>query len=124
MTARFPILYIAEADPEAAVLSSGVLAYLVEAMPRADFTVVGSPASAPLFADTARLDRLRLRTSNRAVGIVFTLSSSRLPARDSGASRTPTRRSTSARARDGSQAQRVHSGASERPRCASSDAPR
>ncbi|MBA4803905.1 MAG: glycosyltransferase family 9 protein [Brevundimonas sp.] len=58
MAARFPILYLAEADPEDAVLSSGPLAYLVEAMPQASFTVVGSPASAPLFADTPRLDRL------------------------------------------------------------------
>ena len=58
MTARFPILYIAEADPEAAVLSSGVLAHLVEAVPGADFTLVGSAASAPLFADTPRLRRL------------------------------------------------------------------
>ena len=58
MAGRFPILYVAEADPEDAVLSSGVLAYLVEAMPQARFTVVGSPTSAPLFADTPRLDRL------------------------------------------------------------------
>lgn len=57
MASRFPILYIAEADPEDAVLSSGVLAYLVEAMPTASFTVVGSPVSAALFADTPRLDR-------------------------------------------------------------------
>lgn len=58
MRSRFPILYIAEAEPEDAVMSSGVLAYLVEAMPAATFCVVGSPASAPLFADTPRLDRL------------------------------------------------------------------
>lgn len=58
MAGPFPILYLAEADPEDAVLSSGVLAYLVEAMPQATFTVVGSPASAPLFADTPRLERL------------------------------------------------------------------
>ncbi|MBX9615597.1 MAG: glycosyltransferase family 9 protein [Caulobacteraceae bacterium] len=58
MSARFPILYIAEADAEAAVLSSGVLAHLVDAVPHADFTVVGSAASAPLFADTPRLHRL------------------------------------------------------------------
>ncbi|KQW80880.1 glycosyltransferase family 9 protein [Brevundimonas sp. Root1279] len=58
MAGRFPILYLAEADAEDAVLSSGVLAYLVEAMPQARFTVVGSPTSAPLFADTPRLDRL------------------------------------------------------------------
>ena len=58
MTARFPILYIAEADAEAAVLSSGALAHLVEAIPGAEFTIVGSAASAPLFADTPRLRRL------------------------------------------------------------------
>ncbi|HWW12713.1 MAG TPA: glycosyltransferase family 9 protein, partial [Brevundimonas sp.] len=39
-------------------MSSGVLAYLVDAMPQASFTIVGSPHSAPLFADTPRLDKL------------------------------------------------------------------
>jgi heptosyltransferase-3 len=58
MHGRFPILYIAEADAEDAVLSSGALAHLVDAIPHATFTVVGSPASAPLFADTPRLERL------------------------------------------------------------------
>ena len=58
MSARFPLLYIAEAEPEAAVLSSGVLAYLVDSLPDADFTIVGSAASAPLFADTPRLKQL------------------------------------------------------------------
>lgn len=58
MSSRFPILYIAEADAEAAVLSSGALATLVETIPAADFTIVGSAASAPLFADTPRLSRL------------------------------------------------------------------
>ena len=58
MHGRFPILDIAEADAEDAVLSSGALAHLVEAIPHATFTVVGSPASAPLFADTPRLERL------------------------------------------------------------------
>lgn len=58
MHGRFPILYIAEADAEEAVLSSGTLAHLVEAIPHATFTVVGSPASTPLFADTPRLERL------------------------------------------------------------------
>lgn len=58
MHGRFPILYIAEADAEEAVLSSGALAHLVEAVPQATFTVVGSPASAPLFADLPRLQRL------------------------------------------------------------------
>lgn len=58
MAGRFPILYLAEAGAEDAVMSSGVLAYLVDAMPQATFTIVGSPQSAPLFADTPRLDRL------------------------------------------------------------------
>lgn len=58
MIGRFSILYIAEAEAEAAALSSGVLAYLVEQMPQARITVVGSPASAPLFADTPNLSRL------------------------------------------------------------------
>lgn len=58
MTGRFPILYLAEAEADAAVMSSGVLAYLVESLPNATFTVVGSPDSAPLFADTPRLRKL------------------------------------------------------------------
>lgn len=58
MIGRFPILYIAEADAEQAVLSSGVLSHLVDSLPQARFTVVGSAASAPLFADTPRLDEL------------------------------------------------------------------
>lgn len=58
MQGRFPILYLAEADPELAVMSSGVLAYLAEVMPQANFVVVGSPASAPMFADLPRLTKL------------------------------------------------------------------
>jgi heptosyltransferase III len=58
MIGRFPILYIAEADAEDAVLSSGVLAHLVDSLPNASFTIVGSAASAPLFADTPRLAKL------------------------------------------------------------------
>lgn len=58
MIGRFPILYIAEADAEQAVLSSGVLRHLVDGLPQGRFTVVGSAASAPLFADTPRLDEL------------------------------------------------------------------
>jgi ADP-heptose:LPS heptosyltransferase len=58
MAGRFPILYIAEADARDAILSSGLLAWLVEAMPAATFTIVGSPKSAPLFADTPRLGQL------------------------------------------------------------------
>ncbi len=58
MRGRFTILYIAEADPEAAVLSSGALAHLVEALPNAEVTVVGSPNSAPLFAHVPGLRKL------------------------------------------------------------------
>ncbi|KAK0331845.1 hypothetical protein LTR94_027291, partial [Friedmanniomyces endolithicus] len=58
MIGRFPILYIAEADAEDAVMSSGVLAHLVDSLPNATFTIVGSAASAPLLADTPRLHKL------------------------------------------------------------------
>ncbi len=58
MIGRFPILYIAESDAEDAILSSGVLNRLVETLPTASFTIVGSAASAPLFADTPRLAQL------------------------------------------------------------------
>lgn len=58
MRGTFPILYIAEADAEEAVLSSGLLAHLVEEVPNARFTIVGSAASAPLFAETPGLDQL------------------------------------------------------------------
>lgn len=56
--AGFPILYLAEADPEAAVLSSGVIARLLAEAPNAAFTIVGSPESAPLFRDVPGLERL------------------------------------------------------------------
>lgn len=58
MPAPLSILYIAEADPTAAVLSSGVLAHMVAEAPGARWTVVGSPESAPLFRDTPGLERL------------------------------------------------------------------
>lgn len=67
MNGRFPILYLAEADPEEAVLSSGVLAHLADTVPQADFTVVGSPQSAPLFADTPRLKRLMVLENEGAL---------------------------------------------------------
>lgn len=67
MAGPFPILYLAETDPLKAAMSSGVLAYLVEAMPQARFTVVGSPESAPLFADTPGLDRLIVLERERRV---------------------------------------------------------
>ncbi|MDO1559870.1 glycosyltransferase family 9 protein [Brevundimonas sp. 2R-24] len=58
MAAAYPILYIAEADPAEAILSSGLLKRLHDEMPKASFTVVGSPESAPLFRDVPRLERL------------------------------------------------------------------
>lgn len=64
MPGLLTILYIAEADPMAAVLSSGVLAQMVEEAPRARITVVGSPESAPLFRDTPGLDRLLVLPSD------------------------------------------------------------
>lgn len=57
MRTAFPVLYIAEADPAMAVMSSGVLDHLVEALPQARFTIVGSPDSVSLFAGVPRLDR-------------------------------------------------------------------
>lgn len=58
MPGPLTILYIAEADPMTAVMSSGVLAQMIEEAPGARITVVGSPESAPLFRDTPGLDRL------------------------------------------------------------------
>ena len=58
MPGPLTILYIAEADPMAAVMSSGVLAQMVDEAPLARITVVGSPESAPLFRDMPGLDRL------------------------------------------------------------------
>lgn len=58
MQGPFPILWIAEPAPEEAIMSSGALAYLAETMRGSSFTVVGSPESAPLFADLPRLKQL------------------------------------------------------------------
>jgi heptosyltransferase III len=41
-----------------AVLSTGLLSHLIEQYPEARFTVAAGPASAPLFADMPRLDRI------------------------------------------------------------------
>lgn len=60
MLGRFPILWIAEAAADEAMMSSGALAYLVDTMKTSDFTVVGSPESAPLFADLPRLKKLHV----------------------------------------------------------------
>jgi ADP-heptose:LPS heptosyltransferase len=56
----FPILFIAESRLGAAVLSSGLLKKLHDEVPASQFTVVGSPVTAQLFADVPRLQRLEV----------------------------------------------------------------
>ena len=60
----FPILFITASAFEDAVLSSGLLAKLREEIPHARFTLVASPAAAPLFADTPGLDEVILLPEN------------------------------------------------------------
>lgn len=52
------ILFITSNRIGDAILSSGLLAWLVETHRTAQFTVVAGPAAAPLFADMPRLERL------------------------------------------------------------------
>ena len=58
MPAGFPILFITSSRIGDAVLSSGLLAKLVEETPNARVTVAAGPTSAPLFRDTPGLERL------------------------------------------------------------------
>jgi len=59
---RRRVLFIANGSIGDAVLSSGLVRRLVESEPEASFTIVASPLSAPLFAETPRLEQLiRLR---------------------------------------------------------------
>ncbi len=51
-------LFIANNSIGDAVLASGLVRNLVETQPEAFFTIVAGPASAPLFAETPRLERL------------------------------------------------------------------
>lgn len=61
------ILYITSTRIGDAVLSSGVLAHLVESYPQARFTLACGPDVAPLFAAVPRLDRvIELRKSRAA----------------------------------------------------------
>ena len=48
-----------------AVLSTGLLSYLIEQYPTARFTVAAGPESAPLFADMPRLDRIIIMHKRR-----------------------------------------------------------
>ncbi|MFI4973814.1 MAG: glycosyltransferase family 9 protein [Caulobacterales bacterium] len=56
----FPILFITESRLGAAVLSSGLLKKLHDEVPQAEFTVVGGPVTAELFADVPRLQKLEV----------------------------------------------------------------
>jgi ADP-heptose:LPS heptosyltransferase len=53
---RFPILFIAPSRIGDAVLASGLVKSLVDQVPGARFTIVASPLTAPLFAQTPGLD--------------------------------------------------------------------
>jgi ADP-heptose:LPS heptosyltransferase len=56
--ASFPILFIAPSRIGDAVLASGLVKALVDKVPGARFTIVGSEVTAPLFAQTPGLERL------------------------------------------------------------------
>lgn len=63
----FPILFITATRIGDAVLSSGLIARLLDEIPHARFTIVAGPASAPLFAEVPNLDRVIVleKTKNR-----------------------------------------------------------
>jgi len=54
----FPILFITATRIGDAVLSSGLIAKLLEEVPTARLTIVAGPAAAPLFAETPNLDQI------------------------------------------------------------------
>ena len=54
----FPVLFVNSTRIGDAVLSSGLLARLVEEIPQARFTIAAGPLALPLFRDTPRLERL------------------------------------------------------------------
>ncbi|HEY2179514.1 MAG TPA: glycosyltransferase family 9 protein [Caulobacteraceae bacterium] len=58
MAATFPILFIAPSRIGDAVLASGLVKELVDKVPNARFTFVGSALTAPLFSQTPGLERL------------------------------------------------------------------
>ena len=57
-SAAMKILFITATRIGDAVLSTGVLGYLVECFPEARFTIAAGPVAAPLFEAVPRLDRL------------------------------------------------------------------
>ncbi len=60
------ILFVTSTRIGDAVLSSGVLAHLVETRPDASFTVAAGPLAAPLFRATPRLEELIVMTKRRS----------------------------------------------------------
>ena len=64
---RFPILFITASRIGDAVLSSGLIKALADEIPHARFTIVAGPLTAPLFAQTPRLDRV-IVMEKRALG--------------------------------------------------------
>lgn len=65
MSSAFPILFIAEARPEDAVMSSGLIRFLREEAPGAAFTIAAGPESAPLLRDTPGLEALHVLKGDR-----------------------------------------------------------
>ncbi|CAN5379977.1 glycosyltransferase family 9 protein [soil metagenome] len=55
---RFPVLFITSTRIGDAVLSSGLIARLVEEAPHASFTIACGPLAAPLFRDLPGLERI------------------------------------------------------------------
>ena len=71
--AAFPILFIAPSRIGDAVLASGLVKVLVDHVPRAKFTFVGSELTAPLFAETPGVERTIVMEKRPLAGHWFDL---------------------------------------------------
>ncbi|MBS0410395.1 MAG: glycosyltransferase family 9 protein [Proteobacteria bacterium] len=69
----FSILFITSSRIGDAVLSSGLVKTLVDEIPDARFTIVGSALTTPLFADTPGLERLVVMDKQKRAGHWFGL---------------------------------------------------
>ncbi|MDP3174138.1 MAG: glycosyltransferase family 9 protein [Phenylobacterium sp.] len=69
----FPILFITATRIGDAVLSSGLIARLIEEIPGARFTIVAGPAAAPLFAEVPNLERVIVLEKSKDKGHWFRL---------------------------------------------------
>jgi ADP-heptose:LPS heptosyltransferase len=69
----FPILFITATRIGDAVLSSGLIARLLEEIPEARFTIVAGPAAAPLFAEVPNLERVIVLEKTKDKGHWFRL---------------------------------------------------